>query len=120
MISGAHMILYSKNAEADRTFFRDVLGFPAVDAGGGWLIFALPPSEIACHPDAEGGKREIHLMTEDVDAAVSGARSCVFAGAGFALGPLDASLVARGKSARVVSTEASALAARLTRQFAAK
>ena len=53
MISGAHVILYSKNAEADRAFFRDVLGFQSVDAGHGWLIFALPPAEAAFHPAGE-------------------------------------------------------------------
>jgi hypothetical protein len=50
MIHGAHFLLYSKDAEADRTFFRDVLRFRSVDAGEGWLIFALPPSELAVHP----------------------------------------------------------------------
>jgi catechol 2,3-dioxygenase-like lactoylglutathione lyase family enzyme len=50
MISGAHILLYSNNPEADRIFFRDVLGFRFVDDGGGWLIFALPPSEVAVHP----------------------------------------------------------------------
>jgi hypothetical protein len=50
MITGAHFLLYSKNSEADRTFFRDVLKFRAVDAGGGWLIFALPPAEMGVHP----------------------------------------------------------------------
>lgn len=50
MIIGAHVLLYSKDAEADRTFFRDVLKFRAVDAGEGWLIFALPPAELAVHP----------------------------------------------------------------------
>ncbi len=63
MISGAHMIIYSTDAEADRAFFRDVLNFPAVDAGGGWLIFALPPAEVAVHPAPENGKQEIYLMT---------------------------------------------------------
>ena len=50
MINGAHIILYSTDAEADRVFIRDVLGFAGVDAGGGWLIFKLPPAEIAVHP----------------------------------------------------------------------
>jgi hypothetical protein len=50
MITGAHLLLYSKNAEADRAFFRDVLGFRSVDVGGGWLIFALPPAEMGIHP----------------------------------------------------------------------
>jgi hypothetical protein len=66
MITGAHMIVYSTDAEADRAFFRDVLRFPSVDAGQGWLIFALPPSEIAIHPEAENGRHEIYLMCGDV------------------------------------------------------
>ena len=66
MIFGAHIIIYSKNAEADRAFLRDILGFSHVDAGGGWLIFALPPAEIAVHP-AEGDERhELFLMCEDL------------------------------------------------------
>ena len=56
MIFGAHVILYSKNAESDRDFFRDVLGFKSTDAGHGWLIFALPPGEVAVHPSNEIGK----------------------------------------------------------------
>ena len=70
MISGAHMIIYSANAEADRAFFRDVLGFPSVDAGQGWLIFALPPAEIALHPAQENGKHEIYLTCDDVTATI--------------------------------------------------
>jgi hypothetical protein len=70
MISGAHMIIYSVDAEADRAFFRDVLGFASVDAGRGWLIFALPPAEIAVHPAAESDKHEIYLMCDDVAATV--------------------------------------------------
>jgi catechol 2,3-dioxygenase-like lactoylglutathione lyase family enzyme len=70
MISGAHMIIYSTNAEADRAFFRDVLGFASVDAGEGWLIFALPPAEIAFHPAEENGKHEIYLTCDDVNATV--------------------------------------------------
>src|ERR1035437_31957 len=70
MISGAHMVIYSTNAEADRAFFRDVLGFPSVDAGQGWLIFALPPSEIACHPANENGKHEIYLTCDDVATTI--------------------------------------------------
>ena len=66
MISGAHMILYSTDADADRAFFRDVLKFPAVDAGRGWLIFALPPAEVAVHPASENGRHEIYLMCDDV------------------------------------------------------
>ena len=70
MISGAHMVIYSTDAEADRAFFRDVLGFPSVDAGRGWLIFALPPSEIACHPAKENGKHEIYFTCDDVAATI--------------------------------------------------
>src|SRR4051794_15916718 len=70
MISGAHMILYSSNVEADRAFFRDVLEFPSVDAGHGWLIFALPPAEIAVHPAEENGRHEIYLMCDDVAGTV--------------------------------------------------
>ncbi|MDJ0825261.1 MAG: hypothetical protein QNJ16_07145 [Rhodobacter sp.] len=66
MITGAHVVVYSTDAEADRAFLRDVLGFAHVDAGGGWLIFALPPSEMAVHPDATGGAQQVYLMTDDV------------------------------------------------------
>ncbi|MBZ5727598.1 MAG: extradiol dioxygenase [Acidobacteriia bacterium] len=70
MIWGAHMIIYSTDAEADRAFFRDILGFRSVDAGQGWLIFALPPAEVAIHPAEENGKHEIYLMCDDLAAAV--------------------------------------------------
>jgi hypothetical protein len=71
LITGMHAVVYSRDAEADRAFFRDALGFPFVDAGDGWLIFALPPSEVACHPDETGGKHELYLMCDDVKAEVS-------------------------------------------------
>lgn len=68
MISAAHIILYSTNAEADRNFIRDVLGFTGVDAGSGWLIFKLPPAEIAVHPTEEVlGKQEFYLMCDDIE-----------------------------------------------------
>ena len=70
-ISGAHMILYSANGDADRAFLRDVLGFPHVDVGRGWLIFALPASEIAIHPAQASGEHEIYLMVDDVAAFVA-------------------------------------------------
>lgn len=70
MISGAHMIIYSSDAEADRAFFRDVLGLSSVDSGQGWLIFALPPAEIAFHPANENGKHEIYLTCDDVAATI--------------------------------------------------
>ena len=68
MISGAHVIVYSKDAEADRAFFRDVLGFKSVDAGHGWLIFALPPAEAAFHPGEKNSIHELYLMCEDLKA----------------------------------------------------
>ena len=70
MISGAHVILYSRDAEADREFIRDVLGFPHVDAGHGWLIFQLPPAEVAVHP-AQAPAHELYLMCEDIEATVA-------------------------------------------------
>ncbi len=71
MISGAHVVVYSKNAEADRAFFRDILGFKSVDAGHGWLIFALPPAEAAFHPSDENGVHELYLMCEDLNAEMT-------------------------------------------------
>lgn len=68
MINGAHVIIYSLDAEADRAFIRDVLGFAHVDAGDGWLIFKLPPAEIAVHPASEQSRHEFHLMCDDLDA----------------------------------------------------
>jgi len=70
MIFGAHVILYSKDAEADRTFLRDVLGFPSVDAGHGWLIFALPPAEAAVHPAEDNGRQELYFMCDDLKAEI--------------------------------------------------
>jgi hypothetical protein len=70
MIHGAHVIVYSVNAEADRAFFRDVLEYPFVDAGHGWLIFALPPAEVAVHPSDANGTHELYLMCDDVRALV--------------------------------------------------
>jgi predicted enzyme related to lactoylglutathione lyase len=70
MILGMHTILYSKNADAVRAFFRDVLKFPSVDAGHGWLIFAAPPSELAVHPVEGPGYAELYLMCKDLDATV--------------------------------------------------
>jgi hypothetical protein len=70
MIIGAHTIISSKNAEADRTFLRDILGFPHVDVGEGWLIFGLPPSEVAVHPHDQNDEHEFYLMCDDVDGFV--------------------------------------------------
>jgi catechol 2,3-dioxygenase-like lactoylglutathione lyase family enzyme len=71
MIFGAHVIVYSKDAEADKRFLRDVLGFSSVDAGHGWLIFALPPGEIAVHPAEENGKHELYFMCDDLKAEIA-------------------------------------------------
>jgi catechol 2,3-dioxygenase-like lactoylglutathione lyase family enzyme len=71
MITGAHSIIYSTNPEADRRFFRDVLSLPSVDVGGGWLIFGLPPSEVAVHPASGNDRHELYLMCEDVNAFVA-------------------------------------------------
>src|SRR5215204_1697556 len=71
MINGAHAILYSDDADATRAALARVLGTRTVDAGGGWLIFALPPAEIAVHPADEGGRAELYLMTDDLAATVA-------------------------------------------------
>ncbi len=71
MITGAGTIIYSKDAEADRAVFRDVFGLPSVDAGGGWLIFGLPPSDLSFHPAETGRAHEFYLMCEDIEAFVS-------------------------------------------------
>jgi hypothetical protein len=71
MIHGAHVIIYSKDAEADRAFFKDVLKYPFADAGHGWLIFALPPAEVAVHPSENNGKHELYLMCDDVNALIT-------------------------------------------------
>lgn len=71
MTFGAHVIVFSNDAPADRAFFRDVLGYSSVDAGHNWLIFALPPAELAVHP-AEGALgQELYLMCEDLRAEIS-------------------------------------------------
>jgi catechol 2,3-dioxygenase-like lactoylglutathione lyase family enzyme len=70
LITGVHAIIFTREAEADRAFFRDVLGFRSVDAGGGWLIFALPPAELAAHPTDGDARHELYLMCEDVRATV--------------------------------------------------
>jgi catechol 2,3-dioxygenase-like lactoylglutathione lyase family enzyme len=71
VITGAHVIVYSRDADADRAFFRDVLGFRSVDAGGGWLIFALPPAELAAHPTDTDGRHELYLMCDEIEATVA-------------------------------------------------
>jgi len=71
MITGAHVIIYSKDPERDRAFFRDVLGFSAVDAGHGWLIFALPPAEAAFHPSEKNDLHELYFMCDDLNATMT-------------------------------------------------
>jgi len=70
MVFGAHVIIYSKDAEADRNFLRDVLGFASVDAGHGWLIFALPPAEVAVHPVEENSRHELYFMCKDLKSEI--------------------------------------------------
>jgi hypothetical protein len=82
MLIGAHILVYSENPEADRAFFRDVLGFPHVDVGHGWLIFKLPPAEAAFHPtdsadreQSHGGRQllgaVLYLMCDDLHAQIN-------------------------------------------------
>ena len=70
MTFGAHVIVYSKDATADRAFFRDVLGLTSIDAGHGWLIFALPPAEMAVHPAEEPERHELFFMCDDLKAEI--------------------------------------------------
>ena len=71
MIIGAHSIIYSKKPDADRAFLRDVLKLPNVDVGGGWLIFGLPPAEVAVHPGDKNNVHEFYLMVDDVEALIA-------------------------------------------------
>jgi catechol 2,3-dioxygenase-like lactoylglutathione lyase family enzyme len=75
MINGAHVVVYSQDAEADRAFFRNILGFASVDAGRGWLIFALPAAESAFHPADENGRHELFLMCDDLKAEMAALRA---------------------------------------------
>ncbi len=75
MINGVHAIIFSENAEGVRAFFGDVLGLPSVDAGGGWLIFALPPAELAAHPAEGEGRHELYLMCDDIRATTEELRA---------------------------------------------
>jgi catechol 2,3-dioxygenase-like lactoylglutathione lyase family enzyme len=71
MITGSHIVIYSKDAAADRAFFRDVLGFKHVDAGHGWMIFALPPGEGAFHPAEANGGYELYFLCDDLKAEMA-------------------------------------------------
>ena len=70
MINGVHAIIFSDDAEGVRAFFSDILRLPSVDAGGGWLIFALPPAELAAHPDGDDSRHELYLMCDDIGTTV--------------------------------------------------
>jgi hypothetical protein len=82
VINGGHVILYSRDAEADRAFFRDVLRYPHVDAGRGWLIFKTPPGELAVHPADGAPAQEFYLMCDDLAATMAelGERGVEFTG----------------------------------------
>jgi predicted enzyme related to lactoylglutathione lyase len=71
MINGLHAIMFSPEADKVRAFFRDVLGMSSVDAGGGWLIFAMPPAELAVHPSEGNGHQELYLMCDDIRATLA-------------------------------------------------
>jgi catechol 2,3-dioxygenase-like lactoylglutathione lyase family enzyme len=75
LINGAHIVIYTKHPEADRAFFRDVLKFPFVDAGHGWLIFAMPPLEAAFHDSEKNDQHELYLMCEDIAAVLKDLKS---------------------------------------------
>ena len=75
MITGVHALIFTSDPDGARTFFKDTLGFASVDAGGGWLIFALPPAELGFHPTAEGSHHELSLMCEDVEQTVEELKS---------------------------------------------
>jgi hypothetical protein len=83
MIIGAHSIIYSKNPDADRAFLRDVLRLTHVDAGDGWLIFGLPPAEVAVHPTDKNDVHEFYLMCDDIEALIA-----VMKESGIACGPV--------------------------------
>jgi catechol 2,3-dioxygenase-like lactoylglutathione lyase family enzyme len=75
VITGVHAIIFTREAEAVRAFFGEVLGLASVDAGGGWLIFALPPAELAAHPTDEDGHHELYLMCDDIRTTVEELRA---------------------------------------------
>lgn len=75
MIIGAHAMMFSKDADADRELLRDVIGLKAIDGGGGWLIFALPPSEMGVHPSDDNDVYHLYFMTDDVEAEIARLRA---------------------------------------------
>src|SRR5262249_16004037 len=84
MIIGAHSIIYSTNPDADRAFLRDVLKLTNVDVGGGWLIFGLPPAEVAVHPHEKNNVHEFYLMCDDIEALIAEMKLC-----GITCGPVQ-------------------------------
>ena len=84
MIIGAHTVIYSRKPEADRAFLRDVLELPGIDVGDGWLIFALPPSEVAVHPAARNGTHELYFLCADIRAFIKEMK-----GRGFTCSPVQ-------------------------------
>jgi len=84
MIIGAHSIIYSASPDADRAFLRDVLKLPNVDVGGGWLIFGLPPAEVAVHPSSKNDVHEFYLMCDDVEGFIAEMKK-----RGIACGPVE-------------------------------
>lgn len=75
MINGLHAVIFSENPDADRTFFRDVLKLPNVDVGDGWLIFGMPPAEVAVHPSDSKDRHELYLMCDDIDGFVESVKA---------------------------------------------
>lgn len=75
MINGSHVVVFSRDPDADRAFFAEALGQPHVDAGGGWLIFKLPPAEVAVHPSESSVQHELFLMCDDIEGTVRDLRS---------------------------------------------
>jgi predicted enzyme related to lactoylglutathione lyase len=71
VLTGVHIVVYSKDADVDRKFFKEILGFGSVDAGGGWLIFAMPAAEVAFHPHEENNKHEMYFTCDDIKAEVA-------------------------------------------------
>jgi len=75
VINGAHVVIYTKDAEADRAFFSDVLKFSSVDAGHGWLIFVMPPMEVAFHDSEKNDQHELFFMCDDIGATLKDLRA---------------------------------------------
>jgi len=109
MIFGAHVIVSSNDATADRAFFRDVLGFSSVDAGHDWLIFALPPAEMAVHPAEGTSGHELYLMSDDLNADMAAlSQGCpVFGDRGSKVGFANQNPASRRRRTKALPGEAS-------------